>query len=346
MLAGWKDTIASPGAEFVRVHFVDFDLGPGEELVVSNPDGSQSWAYSGRGVNGDGDFWSFAVDGDSVKLEVRNATGKGSYRIVEIGHGTVSLKAPSFTPEVVCGTDGRENIACRTGDAIINNAQKPVARLLFTSGRSQYLCTGELIAGSNANTMITNNHCFSTQKEVNTVQAKFNYQYTTCAGGTLAATTDYAGGALLKTNAERYNRKQPSGLDYTLFTLQGNPESTWGELAATTKAPVIGQLINFIQHPGGNPKKIGYWEDAAHTVRCKIDTVNMKYGNAAPGSQAGYGCDSEGGSSGSAITDAATGRVVALHHYGGVASVPCLNSGTLMSKICADAGSLLSCVSN
>jgi V8-like Glu-specific endopeptidase len=108
----------------------------------------------------------------------------------------------------------------------------------------------------------------------------------------------------------------------------------------------VGQQINFIQHPGGNPKKIGYWEDSAHTVRCKVDTINATYGYAAPGSQVGYGCDSEGGASGSAITAATDGKVIALHHYGGVSSSPCLNSGTAMTKICTDAGSLLICDSN
>jgi V8-like Glu-specific endopeptidase len=77
-----------------------------------------------------------------------------------------------------------------------------------------------------------------------------------------------------------------------------------------------------------------------------VDTINATYGYAAPGSQVGYGCDSEGGASGSAITAATDGKVIALHHYGGVSSSPCLNSGTAMTKICTDAGSLLICDSN
>lgn len=344
---GWSEKIVSPGAEFVRLHFTDVDLDAGEALVVSSPDGEQVWTYTGKDVSDDGDLWAFAIDGDTASVELRNPTGKGrGFNIAEIGHGTVAQKKGAYTPAVVCGTDGREDIACRTADSVISNAQKPVARLLFTSGQLLYVCTGELVAGANDSTMITNNHCFKSQKEVNTVQATFNYQKTTCGGSTNAATTVYAGGTFLKTNAERYNRKSGGGLDYTLFTLKNNPEAVWGELVLTTKAPVTGQQINFIQHPGGNQKKIGYWEDAAQTIRCKVDTVNKTYGSAAPNSQVGYACDSEGGSSGSAITDAATGRVIALHHYGGVSNSPCLNSGTLASLICANAGSLLSCASN
>jgi V8-like Glu-specific endopeptidase len=243
---------------------------------------------------------------------------------------------------VVCGTDGREDIACHME---ANAAQKPVARLLFVSGAFQYLCTGELIAGSNSSTLITNNHCISTQTETTSLQATFNFQKTACGGATNAGTTSYNGGTLLKTNSEK-RKGNRGGLDYTLLTLQGTAEATWGELTGTTRSVAINDPIWFIQHPGGNQKKIGYWEDAAHSSRCHVNAVNATYGQSAIGSQTGYACDSEGGSSGSAITDPVTGRAIALHHYGGVSSNPCLNSGTAFARICADAGSLLSCASN
>ncbi len=332
------DYVSSPGAKFIRVHFSAFDLAEGDFVSVAGVDGAQYWTYTLKGLHGNGKFWSFAVDGDTavVRLHAGLKPGYG-YRVDKVGHGSKSI---SPTPEVVCGTDGREDIACHNE---ANTPQKAVARLLFTVGGSQYVCTGWLVAGSNSSTMLTNNHCFSTQTATNTVQAMFNYQKTTCGGSTNATTTVYAGGTFLKTNSER-KKGSKGGLDYTIFTLQGNPESTWGELTATSKAPAVNETIWFIQHPGGNQKRIGFWEDAAHTTRCKVNTINATYGSAATGSQMGYGCDSEGGSSGSPIINEATGRAFGLHHYGGVAS--CLNSATMMSKVCADAGSLLSCAGN
>jgi hypothetical protein len=77
-----------------------------------------------------------------------------------------------------------------------------------------------------------------------------------------------------------------------------------------------------------------------------VDTINATYGYAKPNSQIGYGCDSARGASGSAITAARDGKVIALHHYGGVSSNPCLNSGSGMKRICADAGPLLQCDSH
>jgi V8-like Glu-specific endopeptidase len=342
----WIDRVFSPGAEFIRVHFTGLHLADGDSLTVSSPDGTQVWTYTGRGPHGNGDVWAFAIDGDTAIVELHGSRGGGyGYRITEIGHGTVSLTDKKTPPslEVVCGTDGREDVACHASE--LNGLQQPVARLLFTSGGSQYLCTGWLVAGSNSSTLMTNNHCFSTQSETSTLQARFNYQTTTCGGSTTASTTNYAGGTFLKTNSVN-RRGKKGGLDYTLCTLQGNPEGTWGELVATRKASAVGDLIYFIQHPGGRVKAVGYWEDAVNGPRCNVDAINQTYGQSATGSQTGYACDSEGGSSGSPIVDAASGHVVALHHFGGVTSNGCLNSGTQLSKICADAGSLLSCASD
>jgi V8-like Glu-specific endopeptidase len=344
---GWSETYSFPGAKFLRLHLQGLNLKDGDRLVISAPDGSQAAEYSGRGANGNGDFWSFAVLGDAVRVSLLAPSGKTySLKISEVGYGTVDLdKAePAPVPEVVCDSDGREDIACHLDDPVVNAAQRPVARLLFTVRKVQYLCTGELIRGANANTMITNAHCIDSQTVVSTLEARFNYQYTACGGATLATTTSFAGGTWLKTNAERYNARKPgTGLDYTLLTLQGTPEAIFGELIPTTLSAPVGTLISFIQHPAGLPKKIGYWDDAEHTDRCNIATINMTYGSSKPNSQTGYACDSEGGSSGSAITRASDGKVVALHHYGGVDADPCLNSGTHMSLICQDAGSLLIC---
>jgi V8-like Glu-specific endopeptidase len=337
----WTDRVISPGAAFVRVHFTGLSLAPGDSVTVASPDGAQAWTYTGKGPRGDGDLWSFAVEGDEAVVTIRGGRRSGrGYRIDKVGHGRIDPD-----PEVVCGTDGREDVACHVDEAGFDAAQRPVGRLLFVSGGFQYVCTGWLVAGSNASTLMTNNHCISNQTETNSLQATFNFQRSACGGGTNNATSTYTGGRLLRTNSvDRRGKK--GGLDYTLLTLLGNPEAAWGELIATRKAVSVNDLIWFIQHPGGGVKEVGYWEDAAHSVRCAVDAVGATYGDSARNSQIGYACDSEGGSSGSPIVDPATGRAVAIHHFGGVSGSPCLNSGTAMAPICQDAGSLLTCASD
>jgi len=337
----WSEPITSPGATFLRIHFKRFNLPDGDYVTVSSPDGSEFWTYTGRGPRGTGEFWSFIVESDTALVELHSGAqtkgraGRYGLAIDRIAHGTEPINDDgSFLQKIICGTDGKENVACHT-DVNVN----PVARLSFQSGGSSFLCTGWLVNGSNNSTMMTNNHCFSTQTEVNTVQARFNYQTTTCTGSTVATTTTYAGGTFLKTSSV-------ADLDYTLFTLQGNPEATWGEYTATSKSPTVGLVLNFPQHPGGVVKKIAYWKDSAHTLRCNVSTINQTYGGSDPNTQMGYSCDTEGGSSGSPVIDAGTGRVIGIHHFGGVSNNPCLNSATQMKNICPNAGSLLNCATN
>lgn len=335
----WTETVVSPGATFVRVHFDKFNLPDGDYVTVASPDGKDFWTYTAQGLNGTGEFWSFMVEGDTAVVElhagdrpVEGLTSRLGVSIDRIAHGTAPVDLDPAETRIICGTNGSQNAVCHSG---INT--RPVARLSFQSGGSSFVCTGWLVAGSNSSTMLTNNHCVSTQSEVSTVQARFNYQTTTCTGTTQATFSSYAGGTFLRTS---------SGLDYTILTLQGNPEATWGEYTATSKQPTVGLLINFPQHPGGGLKKIGVWKDSAQTQRCDTATVNATYGGSTSGSQMGYSCDSAGGSSGSPIMDAGTGRIIGLHHFGGVGGSTCLNSATQMRQVCAHAGSLLSCATN
>lgn len=330
------ETIISPGANFLRVHFSEFDLPAGDYLTLASPDGTNAWTYRGRGPRGTGEFWTFALESDTAVVELHSGSsgkergGRHGVAIDRIARGTVSLdEGSSQLEKAICGTDGRENVACHPEVNV-----RPVARVAFQRAGQTLLCTGWLVAGSNPNTMMTNSHCFKSQAEVETVEARFNYQTKRCAPSSIAPAKSYAGRTFLKTSPlER--------LDYTLFTLAGNPEATWGEYTATKKAPRVGMAINFPQHSKGRVKQIAYWQDAAHTRRCTVATVNATY-ETAPRSQMGYGCDSEVASSGSPILDAATGQVIGINHLGDVAGA-CLNAATQMRNICAHAGALLSC---
>lgn len=340
----WSETVHSPGATFLRLHFSKFNLPDGDFLTVRGFEGKELWTYTGAGPKGDGEFWSFVVESDLAVIELHAGPQADDVRgsdygltIDRIAHGTVSFDDLNAAEEIdtksICGTDGRENVACYTS---VNN--RPVAQLTFQSGGSSFVCTGWLVAGPTASTMLTNNHCFDTQSEVNTVQARFNYQRTTCTGTTTASTTTYTGGTFRQTN---------TSLDYTIFTVAGNPEATWGEYTATTKTPTASLNIYVIQHPGGGLKTITYWKDSAKTLRCNVTAGNQTVSGYTSSSQVTYSCDTEGGASGSPVMDAGTGRIIGLHHLGDNPSTSgCLNAGTQMKNVCSAAGSLLSCATN
>jgi lysyl endopeptidase len=325
----WTDEIHSPGARFIRVHFAELDLARGDAVVVSDPARSMTWTYTGRGPNGNGEFWSFAVPGDTAVVTLLPRTGgRRGYRVDSYAHGTedvyaVEPEAGAFDvgTQSICGTDGKRDAACFPA---INS--RPVARLLFSAGSGQALCTGSLVAAPNPNTLITNNHCMSNQAGVSSLQAMFNFQRATCGGTTDGVTTSFAGGQFLRTSPVN------GGLDYTLLTLQGNPEAQFGEYTAAAANAPIGRNIYIVQHPGGRRKQIAEFENSAQTVRCQIQGIS--------GTQTRYNCDTEGGSSGSSVLDATTNRIIGLHHFGGCPH----NSATMIRPICDHAGpGLLTC---
>lgn len=338
-----EETLISPGAQFLRVHFDQLNLGPTDYLTLADPKGGHLEILQGRGPHEDGDVWSFAVPGDTVILRLHagpranDGTGEGprGYHLDRIVHGTLPLREEepmsklggedpgglfADEPHSICGgSTGYENVACHPEAT----SQRSVARLLAVSGSTRSVrCTGWMVRGSNANTLITNNHCFSTSTAVRSIEAQFNFQTNTCGGTAMATSQSFRGNVLLRTVG--------MPLDYTLATLMGNPEATWGEIVPLRRVPRVGELIWLVQHPSGQPKKIGFWENSAHTTRCDVESLS--------GTQLRYSCDTLGGSSGSVVLASGTNTAVGLHHLGG-----CPNAATALSSICANAGTLLTC---
>lgn len=336
MPAVWVDEIRSPGASFLRVHFSEFDLAPGDRVVITDPEGKQRHVYTARGPRSGGPFWTLSIEGDTavVTLRARGNGGRG-YVIDQIGEGF----APGATEstEVVCaGVDGRQDIACFGPSA--KAAARPVVRLLFEEGGSFYVCTGALVRGQFDSTLITNNHCIYDQAGTDTLEVTFNFQNRDCGGFSNDPIFQFAGETFLKTSED---------LDYTLVTVADDPENQGaGELIPTSKAPAPGARIVIPQHGGGNEKTVGVWENGPGTTRCAIRNVNQTYSPYTPGSQFNYGCDTEGGSSGSPVVEPQSLHMIGLHHLGNVTLLNCSNAATAMSAICADAGPLLNCASN
>ncbi len=73
----------------MRVHFRDFAVGSGQVWLYS-ADGQILEPYTGKGLYGDGEFWSDIVFGDSVTIEYLPdpaATEEAvPFQIVETGH--------------------------------------------------------------------------------------------------------------------------------------------------------------------------------------------------------------------------------------------------------------------
>lgn len=326
----WTREVVRPGATFVKLHFSQFRLEPGDTLTISSPDGRYLHEYRELGPRGTGEFWAFAVLGERAVVTLTSfGSGGGVVLADQVGVGT-----PIRQPHAVCGSDGREDVACHPSG---KSRTGPVARLLFQDGGGFFVCTGFLVRGSSGSTLMTNQHCIDDQAGVNSLEAWFNYQNANCGGGADDPIDPYFGGSFLITDV---------GLDYSLMTMLGNPEAVYGEYIATRANPAVNDRMVLPQHSGGNEKTFAAFEGAGRSGGpCLIKAVRQTLSGWTPGSQINYTCDMEGGASGSPVIGREDGGdIIGINH---VETIGCLfnagNYATHMDDICDDAGSRLIC---
>ncbi|MCP4245608.1 MAG: hypothetical protein GY778_01025, partial [bacterium] len=56
-MTAWFHVFSHPGATYIALHFVNFDLGPGDYLLISDAQGGQEYTLSGKGKMQAGTFW-------------------------------------------------------------------------------------------------------------------------------------------------------------------------------------------------------------------------------------------------------------------------------------------------
>jgi hypothetical protein len=176
------------------------------------------------------------------------------------------------------------------------------------------VCTGSLVSPDGH--FLTNNHCVSSQAQVDGLEVRFNYQTQSCTSAAATPVTIVQGGTLLATS---------SPLDYSLVLLADNPAAEFGWLDIAPIDVAVGTEIYIAQHPGGRRKEIAAQDNGGP---CTVRAINRTVGGYAGQANLGYTCDTEGGSSGSPVLLAGTHKMVALHHLGG-----CNNYGTYMRNI-------------
>ena len=275
-------TISSPGATYIQPYFSRIDLAPGDTVTVSAADGSQATVYTAA----DAGQWAFPVEGDTAVIRINaadpNVTGYAGVEIVQYGRGRTEQEVA----QSVCGTNDLTDVVCSASSHPTEyGLRQPVARLIYTSGGSQYVCTAWRVTSGNF--MITNEHCIPNQAVLNTAVVRFNYQRAGCGSGANENYLEVRGGTLLMTNAT---------YDVALFSL--HPDDfphvrPYGYLELDTRAPAANEKIVIPQHPAGQPKKFGI-NSAQDGGQCRINAASLA--GYAPDSDFGYACDTQGGS--------------------------------------------------
>ncbi len=335
---GQRHEVRTVDAAFIKLHFDQFSLPEGVTLEVSSPDGQQVYRYSRQqrdghtvdaamGQDGRHSFSAMSIHGPVAVLRLLgNAqapwTEKDGVRISRYLEGFPERDLPQLQAagllggdvgtQSICGGNDKQPAACyASSDAAAFDRSRPVARLVMSGGG---LCTAWRVGADNR--MFTNNHCMASASAVAASEVWFNYQLASC-GGSAATPTKVTGDQMLATN---------STLDYTLFTVKNFSSITgFGYLGLDVRQPVLNEGIFIAGHPGGRQKELSVVSDR-DGGQCRVNSPNSNGGGT--NTDAGYYCDTEGGSSGSPVIARSSLKAIALHHLGG-----CYNSGAKFSLI-------------
>ncbi len=321
----WRRSLHVPGASYIAVHFASFDLAPGDELVLRDPEGLYRHAYRGRGLQDrGGDFWGLSVLGASMEIELRAAgpgPRAGGVVIDRWAHG-YPLDAADGT-EALCGPEDFRDVECYTSTYPTEYERSRAVVRLIKNGSAH--CTGWL--ASCENHIVTNEHCVGSQSELGTIEFQFDYKRPACNSGTPTVALQLQGGTLLEVDPP---------LDYALIMpalAGGDPQATYGFLKWDVRLPGAGEPMYIPGHPSGDPKRLSV--DSTHpedqSGRCEVYSVTEPACASGGPPDVGYYCDTEGGSSGSPVLSAVSHEVIALHHC-----ADCPNRGVPITEVYAD----------
>ena len=346
-----RHEIHHPEASYIKIHFRELSLQEGETLTLSNADRTEVYTYPKpapagpspdlppmsdpgepdepnsdskfpRKNNTQRDVWGISVDGDTVILETRLKDGRGTAVALDsYAHGYPWLNDDfeETYEKSICGSKDHRRVACYDSSHPTEYARSRAVGVLLLNGTR--ICTTWRIGPSNH--MLTNEHCITSQADVNNTEVWFNYQHNNCVGLFGAGKTKVDGDTLLADDV---------ALDFALFTIENLASvNHYGFLLPDLDPVVQDQEIYIPQHPGGKRKRMSIESDQNTGDVCRVD-VPVTDGPAFAGSPAdtdmGYLCDTEPGSSGSPVLARDSHGVVALHHAGG-----CENQGVLMTEI-------------
>jgi hypothetical protein len=296
-----------PDATYLALHFSRFELAPGDQLFVSDPEGRQRQAVSDRGTAEDSTFWSRHVKGNTLILELVSTTlassaPRSAFLVEEYAAGFVPLGGGT---EAICGTDDKENAVCYAPSTEYSRA-RAVARLLI---QGRYLCTGWLV--SQDNLLLTNEHCISSSRAALNTDYEFDAEAPECNSSNCQLC--YPGDVY---DGQLFIRDNPT-LDYALIRLAGDPAATYGFLEIDDRDAVVGEQIFMPQHPGGFAKQLGIEDSMELGGVCRVATIAAPACTGATSyDDVGYSCDTAGGSSGSPVIAHSSHKVIALHHCG------------------------------
>lgn len=267
----WSGVVRSEGAAAGRIHFTDFDLPAGAELYVYASNGMAFGPYTGRGPNGDGDFWTNTIAGAEIVVQLHaSGTETPSFTIAGYGHLSEAFKlAKSLTADATTPCPGNApcvvDAACATTNSAVDVAKNAVAHILFVSGpgnRLLFICSGGLVADSDPATevpyFITANHCVGKPAEAKSLETFFFYAAASCGACPSRGAASTTGSSIMTAGHRG---------DYTLLRLN-QPAPAGAAFLGWNTTPVAftdGEALFRLSHPRAAPQS--YSEHVVDTAK-------------------------------------------------------------------------------
>lgn len=253
---------------------------------------SLRWAANSTDCSVETDRWTQRVPGQKVRVELHAIANPRNLRIV-IDRLNYSFFMPG-TKAITTGSDNMRDLVDAFGrDHRFYSYGRSVAIIYLQmsdgSGRETN-CTGFLLA---PDLLMTNRHCISESWQLDTAKAVFGFESKPFQLDTVAFTKI---------------EMQDEPLDFTILRLAQPASSNWPPVKISNNAVQTNGQLLLIQHPSERTKVISQ-------IDCTVQSATVTDRPQNP-DDFYHLCDCEGGSSGAPIIEAATGRVIGLHHLG------------------------------
>jgi len=259
----WTAAFESPGAGAVRLRLDRVELPTGTVGYVYSRSGEVHGPLDLGGAKADA-VWTNTVFSSAVYLELQFPRGvdlsSSRLSVAAIAH----IENPRFAPSSIPSAhdealpDCFRDVRCASGEApaILDDASRAVAMILFERDNTTYVCSGALLnttAGSDTPYFLTANHCVSSAASAKSAEFFWDFRNATCAGpqpdqGGLPRSL---GATLLATGAA--DAGEP---DFTLLRLSQQPPPGrfylgWSSAPLTAAG---GVNIFRIAHPDAGPQ--------------------------------------------------------------------------------------------
>lgn len=305
----WRLVIRSPGATAIRLHFQEFNVGDGLVWLYGEEEANDrtEGPFSGRGLFGDGDFWSPSVTSQNIVVEYLPPSGDERvvvpFRIDRLSHRILPLHKGKSRDPIEQDAPCSQDVTCFPA---WKGTAASVAYLVFEDVGGSFDCSGTLLNTRNtsfAPYLLTAAHCIDSMTEARSLEAYWLYETSTCDGlPPPAVSVPRTNGAyLLAARGSGVNDNgglpNPNG-DFSLLLLVGGlPEGvTFSGWDPTDLGTPVGLRAAGIHHPNGSFKRITASEVIPN------DNIPIPLSRAFLATQELLG-RTEGGSSGSGLFD-------------------------------------------